>query len=222
MPKGTPSIKTLQAHGTDLLRQYVETDAKRTEVLRNLAKVVVGIRAQTMTGDGKTPDWAGQSQAYRDVIRAMYDEAGIPTDASANVQAALRYHIGEVLREVVSPSALTKAGLTTKGPRDRARTRNGEQASAAVSNGQRQAPSEAPTDPEEAMRAAIQFVQHAHATPAPKDPSVLLILCLSLEHACQVLREQIQSQAERAALSPVSAPAPAPAKRTRKALAKAA
>lgn len=221
MPRGTPSITTLQAHGTDLLRSYTEADAKRTQILRDLAKCVVGIRAQTMTGDGKTPDWAGQSQAYRDVIRAMYDDAGIPVDSASNVQAALRYHIGEVLREVVSPGALTKAGLATKGPKDRARTRNGEQATTAALS---PSTAEAPTDPEEAMRAAILFVQHAHATPAPKDPSVLLILCLSLEHACQVLREQIQSQAERAALSPESGSVrnPAPAKRTRKALAKAA
>lgn len=192
MPRGTPSISTLKAHGTDLLRAYTETDAKRTGILRDLAKCVVGIRAQTLTGDGKTPDWAGQSQAYRDTIREMYDGAGIPTDASANVQAALRYHIGEVLREVVSPGALTKAGLATKGPKDRARMR-GETA-----NPPAPAPTDSPdtSDPEDAMRAAIQYVQHAHATPAPKDPSTLLILCLTLEHACQTLREQIQRQAE--------------------------
>lgn len=197
MPRGTPSISTLKSHGTTLLRDYVEADTRRTSVLRELAKVIVGIRSQTFQKDGKTPDWSGQSQAYRDTISAMYEDAGIPKDRESNVQSALRYHIGEVLREVVSSKALTAAGLATKGPKDRARTRAAE----AQENGHQAEPTPIrptppATDPEACIREAITMVQTAGIMPTPEDPSTLVILCITLEHACQTLREILQPAAE--------------------------
>lgn len=104
--------------GAQLVRAYAQVEETQTEILRRLALVVVKLRSYYRTGDGAV-DWAGRSWDYRQTVERMYSEAGVPPDSAANVQAALRYHVGNALRELVEPEELASAGLLPTSPRQR-------------------------------------------------------------------------------------------------------
>jgi hypothetical protein len=98
------------------LRQQAEE--RTPEGMRELAGHVIGLR-QCFEHDGM-PDWGGRSQDYRDAIYQAYKEAGAGSDSAGPLQANLRYHIGNVLREIAPPEDLQKLGMDPAGPRERA------------------------------------------------------------------------------------------------------
>lgn len=176
------SATTLVKHGADLLREYVSVEEKRSDTLRNLAVIVVGIRAKTSGQDGK-PDWAGRSPDYRAHITAMYEQAGVPTDSQANVQAALRYHVGNVLRDKVSTKDLQHAGLKAQSPKDRQQARQ----SKAGRNG-------SPKDMQAACDAATALLQVAGDMPPPTTDDArarVAIALLQVEHLAAELRNKV-------------------------------
>ena len=107
---GGMNLDELQGHGTDLVVAWDALERSRTDVLKDLARVVVGIRSQFADGNGN-PDWAGRSWDYRSFISEMYSSAGVPPDSQGRVQSALRYHVGVLLRETLNSSELSAAGL---------------------------------------------------------------------------------------------------------------
>lgn len=88
------------------------------EVFRAAAMAVVDLRSK-YEHEG-LPDWSGRSAEYRAAIEERYRLAEVPPDSENNVQAKLRYHIGNVLREVAPPGHLEQLGMAPKGPRGRA------------------------------------------------------------------------------------------------------
>jgi hypothetical protein len=124
------SLDDLIAQGSALVRHYAEIEETKTQVLKDLAVVVWRLRSRFRTNEGGR-DWAGQSYEYRMAAARMYEEAGVPTDSVANVQAALRYHVGNVLREKVPAEELREAGLLVTSPRERI-TSSREEAAAAL------------------------------------------------------------------------------------------
>ena len=85
---------------------------------QQLAHLVVEFR-RLFEHDGR-PDWAGRSQSYRDAIYQVYRDAKVPSDSAGGLQAKIRYHVGNVVREVAPPEDLLALGLKPKGPRGRA------------------------------------------------------------------------------------------------------
>lgn len=114
----TQTAEQLIATGAALLREFWGLERQRTSLMRQIADVVCDLRSKFLTATG-TPDWAGRSREYRAAVARMYDQAGIPTDSTAGVQAALRYHIGNALRSRLTPEVLEESGLTRRGPRER-------------------------------------------------------------------------------------------------------
>lgn len=111
-------VDDLVTEGVRLARKYGNVESSKTEILKGLARVVVGLRQCFHTEDGRT-DWAGRSHQYRETIAKVYAEAGLPPDSLDNMQASLRYHIGNVLREVAPADDLAVLGLKSKTPKDR-------------------------------------------------------------------------------------------------------
>lgn len=108
---------------TRQLRKAVAAPAhERTRLLRGVADLLVDLRALHTGTDGET-DWAGKSYAYRDAVRDIYAGAGLPADSSDSTKTALRYHVGNVLRERLTPDELVSAGLSRLDPRDRQASR---------------------------------------------------------------------------------------------------
>ena len=59
--------------------------------------------------------------SYRQVMAEIYEEAQVPREADT-FQAALRYHVGNLLRERADESELAAVGLTSRPRRTRLAT----------------------------------------------------------------------------------------------------
>ena len=127
MPKKTA------ADATRLLREYVESGRSRTDLLKRVAELIVELRAKHTLDDGRI-DWSGRSPAYRAAISEIYKEAGVPADKLDTVQAALRYHVGNMIRDRADDYALQAVGLTNVAPRERL-NRNREIVAALAASG---------------------------------------------------------------------------------------
>lgn len=106
--------------GAALIRSWHKIEESKTAVLKDLARVIVHLRSRFRTVDGDV-DWAGHSWEYRQAAARMYDLADVPPDSVAGVQASIRYHIGNVLREAVQVKELKAVGLLPTSPRERLR-----------------------------------------------------------------------------------------------------
>lgn|GEM_PF-5028532 len=126
----------------------------RATLLRRLAELIVRLRGQ-YEFEGHT-DWAGRGGEYREAIAGAYREAGVPQDTVDGLQAALRYHIGNVLREVAPPDELQAAGLDPEGPLERLHRRR-EAARQKRQGGK--------------VEAALEAVEHGQAITFPLIPA---------------------------------------------------
>lgn len=118
------STEKLVENGTALIVSLEELEQSRTHVLKDLAEIVVKLRAQHEHRG--MPDWAGRSTEYRDVVAKMYRDAGVPEDSVSNIQASLRYHIGNELREQAPAEELAQLGLSEEGPKGREKARRAD------------------------------------------------------------------------------------------------
>jgi hypothetical protein len=92
----------------------------RTPLYRDLAAHTVALREHFLTAQG-TPDWIGRTSAYRHTVRDLYSAADYTPEEADGVQSAIRYHIGNLVREVLHPEALEDLGLDEISPLERAR-----------------------------------------------------------------------------------------------------
>ena len=125
--------KKIAADATRLLREYVESGRSRTDLLKRVAELIVELRAKHTLDDGRI-DWSGRSPAYRTAIAEIYRDAGVPADKLDTVQAALRYHVGNLIRDRADGMALAAVGLTNIAPRERL-NRNREIVAALAASG---------------------------------------------------------------------------------------
>lgn len=85
-------------------------------------------------------DLKGETPEYLSDIAAAYRMAGVPSDSKSKLQANLRYHVGNVIRTMVSAEALAAAGLDPEGPAGRARRARGDAMVAKLARMPRKAP----------------------------------------------------------------------------------
>jgi hypothetical protein len=113
------SISAIKDAATANLRRYLSApEDDRTELLRAVAADFVDLREQYITPEGE-PDWGGKSYAYRQIVGEIYSDAGVQRGDRSSVRAAIGYHVGNVLRERLSPEELDDLGFRTLSPRDR-------------------------------------------------------------------------------------------------------
>src|SRR5689334_12454703 len=67
----------LIARGAAYVREYAAIEDKPTILLLNIATVLVALRSQHKTADGRT-DWRGQSHEYRQAATEVYRLSGVP------------------------------------------------------------------------------------------------------------------------------------------------
>lgn len=111
-------LADIELEGRALVRTALTNREQRPSALRRLAELVVDLRRYYSNEDG-TIDYRGRTWDYRERIREMFDKWGVPADSEDNLQASLRYHVGNYLREVLTPEELVEAGLQPAGPRQR-------------------------------------------------------------------------------------------------------
>jgi hypothetical protein len=116
-------ILSLQRAATRSLRKAIDAEGHdRTHHLRATADLLVDLRALHEGADGGV-DWRGKSFAYRDLVRSIYAAAGLPPESGDTTKTALRYHVGNALRERLTPDELDEVGLSALDPRDRQASR---------------------------------------------------------------------------------------------------
>jgi hypothetical protein len=117
------TLVKVKHEATRLLVDYQKHEgdrAKTPEILRSLAGVLVELREHFITDAGE-PDWSGRSYGYRQAVREIYSDSGLPAEAVSRVQAAVRYHVGSVLRERVDGDAIESLGMSPDAPVVRSR-----------------------------------------------------------------------------------------------------
>lgn len=124
-PRPRAELDIVRAATRTLRKAVTAAAPDRTRLLREVADLLVDLRALHTGTDGET-DWAGKSYAYRDAVRDIYAGAGLPSEGSDSTKTALRYHIGNALRDRLSPDELEAAGLSRLDPRDRQAKRRAE------------------------------------------------------------------------------------------------
>lgn len=108
--------ESLISSGARLLGEYLETH--ETDVLRRLAPVIVDLRHSHTLTNGR-PDWSGRTPQYRHDIAQMFTRAHVPDEDVEKIQAALRYHVGNLIRVRADDDDLASAGLRHESPRER-------------------------------------------------------------------------------------------------------
>jgi hypothetical protein len=93
-------------------------DTERTELLRDTARLFIDARAHFFTREGE-PDWKGRTYAYRTWVREIMSAAHVPGEEITSLQAAIRYHSGNLLRDRLGDDAIADLGLRKESPRER-------------------------------------------------------------------------------------------------------
>ncbi|WVX88014.1 hypothetical protein SEA_TFORTROY_26 [Arthrobacter phage TforTroy] len=107
-----------KAATTALSGSLSASDVERTDLLRGVARNFVDARAHFFNRNGE-PDWTGRTHAYRSWVREVMSDARVPGDEVTTLQAAIRYHSGNVLRERLGDEAIADLGLRKESPRER-------------------------------------------------------------------------------------------------------
>lgn len=171
----------IEREGRALVRSALEDREQRLEALRRLAALVVELRRYFYTDDG-APDWRGRTWDYRQRAADMFEAWGVPADSSGNLQASLRYHVGNRLREVLSDEELLAAGLRKAGPRERLHEARGIVAALAAAQG-------ADLDAPASLALAKRLVEHS-LPEAPSLPADALSDAAAIEHAAHLIIER--------------------------------
>jgi hypothetical protein len=100
------------------MREYIESGRTRTDHLKEVAAIIVDLRSHFVLENGRV-DWSGRSPAYRAAVRAIYERGHVPSDKYDTVQAALRYHVGNLLRQRADADDLAAVGLSSISPKER-------------------------------------------------------------------------------------------------------
>jgi hypothetical protein len=119
MHNATKSLSDIQKQASDALRRSLTApDTERTQLLRDTAALFVDARGHFFTAEGE-PDWLGRTYAYRSWIRETTSMANVPGESKATIQAAIRYHSGNIIRERLDQGTLDSLGLVKSSPRER-------------------------------------------------------------------------------------------------------
>jgi hypothetical protein len=115
-PASLPEIQ--KAAISAINRSLSATDNTRTELLREAAKNFIDARAHFFTREGD-PDWLGRTYAYRTWVREVMGAAHVPGDEVSSLQAAIRYHSGNLLRDRLNEEQISQLGLRVESPKQR-------------------------------------------------------------------------------------------------------
>ena len=128
--------------------QEHDDDKYYTPAVRRGAEVIIELRRQFLNKNG-LPDLRGDTFAYRSAVRDALTEANIPMEDRGNLMSALRYHVGQTIREGLTDDEIQEAGFKVSSPKERQKVDRLSKAKVvrAIHKG------EEITDPDDVMRA---------------------------------------------------------------------
>ena len=119
MDHSLDTLADLQKRAVDALSRYLALPSgEGTEDLRTVAGAFVSAREHFFTREG-LPDWLGRTYVYRTWVREVMSAAHVPGETMSSLQAAIRYHTGNILRDRLDAETLEDLGLQSASPRAR-------------------------------------------------------------------------------------------------------
>lgn len=118
----------LVARGTAYVKAYAIVEHQPEILLKNLAVVLVELRRRCEIGG--VADMRGRSGEYRKLAGEVYRSSGLGADRESGIQQAVRWHIGNLLRDEMTPDELEAYSLKTTSPLER--LQSSREASAAI------------------------------------------------------------------------------------------
>jgi len=127
------SVAEIQRKAIGSLRRYLreEENWRKTPHLRAVGERFVELREHCLTEHGE-PDWRGQTWEYKQAVQEVFGLANVPPDEHESLAAAIRYHVGNILRDRLDESEITGIGLRAISPRARSSERRARQAKVAA------------------------------------------------------------------------------------------
>jgi hypothetical protein len=98
----------------------VEDGKYNTVHMRDAAGALIDLRT-TFTDRYGNLDLQGNSFAYREAVREVMSRAGVPDSDRPRLMQAIRYHLGNILRERYTAEELAEHGLLATTPVERQR-----------------------------------------------------------------------------------------------------
>ena len=190
MDTPTRNIEALKNRASDLARKADRTEDKyeRAEAIKELSVLLLQLRAEFTTEDGKT-DWTGRTYAYRSAVRELFAMSGVPRERTIKMQALTRYHIGNLLRDQLDPEQLADLGLIVESPNERSNEKRRERMGVVRAvRGQDQ-----DIEPELALSAAEQLLRRLRPSVLedmePDEVADLKDSLVEIEHQLERLRK---------------------------------
>lgn len=110
--------EALIKRGAAYAREYISVENRPTILLLNIAAVMIALRQHHTTEDGR-PDWLGRSGPYRKDAAALYSDAGATDETRERISRAVRWHVGNLMRQVLTPEQLAEYELQESSPLER-------------------------------------------------------------------------------------------------------
>jgi hypothetical protein len=122
-------LDRLAAAAAEAIQTGARTDSPglRATEYRRAAEALVDAR-ESFLDDAGEPDWRGRTYAYRTWTGDVYALAGISPEERLKATAAVRYHVGNVLRERLPETTIHALGLRSESPRERSTEQRSERA----------------------------------------------------------------------------------------------
>lgn len=117
----------LVARGTAYVKEYAKVEEHPTILLKNLAVVLVELRKRCVDGEGRR-DMGGRGYDYRQKAGKLYKDSGLGADRTSGIQQAVRWHIGNLLRDELTEEELAEYTLKPTKPLERQQTQRAENA----------------------------------------------------------------------------------------------
>lgn len=118
----------LVARGTAYVKAYAVVEHQPEILLKNLAVVLVELRRRCEING--VADMRGRSGEYRKLAGEVYRSSGLGADRESGIQQAVRWHIGNLLRDEMTADELEAYSLKTTSPLER--LQSSREASAAI------------------------------------------------------------------------------------------
>lgn len=117
------TVDEIVLSGQQVLAAIVEAEKAPEAEYRKLSNLLIQLRMRFQSPHRDCADWAGRTREYREAAQRIYASVNIPPDSAGSIQARIRYHNGERLREVAPPAELEAVGIKAIGPAGQARER---------------------------------------------------------------------------------------------------
>ena len=110
-------IESIATHLRTAVEMGSEVDPYYTPEMVLAAQEIIDLRKTFLTRAGE-PDILGKSYAYRQAFGDTMTRAGLAGVDRNRVGSSLRYHIGNLLRESMTPEEVADLGLVKSSPRE--------------------------------------------------------------------------------------------------------